>query len=646
MLEKKRYFLFAIILLAATLSIFALPLIRANDYEIHEEDVSLLGDLIDKNFIKINVFYWKTFGHYTLPGYNWWRKHYTEQSDRLDNLLNHNLLKDNDFILTPAKAATRTRKSETSDKTHIDYSIVHLPTLNSELKFPAGSVASPRQSLVGFWARSKTPQTIRVSYKLTSAKPDNQVWQSLAKLDSEWQFYSGLTEVAESKPGEYSVAFSALAPQSTFDIRDGVYFVPMDKPEPVAKKFEYEIDHLIEFVRKDKLRIHVLDQSDRPVRSARVKIEQLQHEFIFGCGVDFAPGKSPHQQDCQNKFTALFNCAALPASWNIVEPTPKKLDFAHIDAALAWALKQNLRTMLLDVLSPYTFPDWAPKDPVMVRYLIKEHVALLINHFGDTVSIWNICDGLDGAMIDSSRNGFCTWVASNDPRQKAAYALRQILRWAHFTVDKSQPVFLCSGDDVDKLSPILTDTEKITSVFNTDGYGVRYTNEIGSYKQIQRVYEDMKPLGKLGKPIYITNLGIASSALSGVALSKNGPDKIGEKKQAEYALSIYRFLFSRPSVSGIIWSNFIDENSAAATPMGVMRADGSIKPVYNGLLELIHKKWWTQVEVQTDNNGDVTQNVFFGDYQITVLDNQNKPVIKKVQFYKGKSARSIVTIKL
>jgi len=310
--------------------------------------------------------------------------------------------------------------------------------------------------------------------------------------------------------------------------------------------------------------------------------------------------------------------------------------------------------MLEDVFSPYSYPDWAPKDPLAVRTLIKAHVALLMNHFGEKIAIWNICDSLIEAATEPDRNGFCAWVASYNkdklastnrkmpPGYSAFCSFSQILRWARPPATGRQPVFLCSSEYPENLMQFLPAADKVGSFFPTDGVAVHYTMEIGSYERLPKVNDQLRQLGKFGgRPIYVSNLNIASSALS-----KCGEDKIGEKKQAEYALLIYRLLFSRPNVHGIIWGDFVDENSSGATPKGLMRSDGSLKPVYSGLFDLIHKKWWTQAAGKTDNNGDFVQNAYFGDYRITVTDSQNKSTTQNIQFSKRKPAQVIVTIKI
>ncbi len=39
-------------------------------------------------------------------------------------------------------------------------------------------------------------------------------------------------------------------------------------------------------------------------------------------------------------------------------------------------------------------------------------------------------------------------------------------------------------------------------------------------------------------------------------------------------------------------------------PAGLVRKDLSPKPIYERLLEMIKNEWWTQVNGNTDNNGN------------------------------------------
>jgi endo-1,4-beta-xylanase len=605
---------------------------------------------VDSLFDQSDVFYWKSSGHYSLKWHLQREAQFVEKAARLKEIFQESRLKNSQWKVTPPKLASLTRKNEvvqlnTGKTTRIDFSTVHLTDLACEVQIPVVQpIQSSRIGLIGFWARSKSPQTIRISYRLTDAKADSQLWQSFAKLQTEWRYFSGAMEIPASKPGEYSVVISALSPKSTFDVQEDVVLITLDKPEPPSKNAGAGLDPLIELIRKKRLEVHVTNARGEPISNAKVQIQQLRHEFNFGCGVNFQPGDSSKQKEYENLFSALFNCGAVPASWNLIEPSPNKPDFSHIDAIIQWCLAHHLSTMLQDVLSSDTYPKWAPQDPVAVHNLIRQHIITLINRFGEKVQVWNICDNLSEAASNPEQNGFCAWVASNHPERKhvglsSAYALSQILRWSHSPKVKVQPIFLFSSEDPRELVPILQTAEKIGAVFPNDGYGARYMNELGGYKQLSSITDELRQLVDSQRTTYISDLGIASSAYS-----KAEVDKAGEAKQVEYALSIYRLLFSRPSVTGIIWANFIDENSSSSSPLGLLRKDGSEKPVYKALFELIHKKWWTQVDGQTDNNGVFVQSAYFGDYQITVTDSHDQTVIKTVSVNKSTKGQTVVNI--
>jgi len=330
--------------LAVWVAVFLAPGSRAQRDDNHDVDT-----LVNALFGQSDIFSWTVNGHYTLKEHLLWSERFKDKAARWAEISKANALKDSEFRFAPVHASgklpTRIRKNEIYEGTRVDFSRVYLPDLQSELKFPiVEEIPSTRVALIGFWARSKSPQTIRVSFKLSSSKPGYQIWQSSAKLDSQWRYYAGETEVPPCKPNEYSVAFSAFSPQSTFDVQNNVQLLTMDKPEPIKSSSEKEIDNLIEFIRKDKLTIHVINSAGKSVPSAKVAVEQLRHEFTFGCVANFTPGKSVNQENCQNKLASLFNCAAFPISWNLIEPNPNKLDFSQLDASSQWCAEQHRRS--------------------------------------------------------------------------------------------------------------------------------------------------------------------------------------------------------------------------------------------------------------------------------------------------------------
>lgn len=132
--------------------------------------------------------------------------------------------------------------------------------------------------------------------------------------------------------------------------------------------------------------------------------------------------------------------------------------------------------------------------------------------------------------------------------------------------------------------------------------------------QLRRWHPDMlhhqyAEFGKLGRPLYITEITIPSTILPGSA---------GRELQAEMAEDLYRFWFSCPEIHGVTWWNLCD-----GAAWGVEdRVKGALldermgeKPVYARLRKLITQDWRTRVTAKTDADGRVAFRGFRGDYE-------------------------------
>ena len=76
---------------------------------------------------------------------------------------------------------------------------------------------------------------------------------------------------------------------------------------------------------------------------------------------------------------------------------------------------------------------------------------------------------------------------------------------------------------------------------------------------------------------------------------------------------------------GITWWNGVDDCGAPGEPSvsGLFTRDMKPKPAYFALDELINKEWKTNVNVKTDQNGNISFRGFRGKYRLTWLDNAN-----------------------
>jgi GH35 family endo-1,4-beta-xylanase len=161
---------------------------------------------------------------------------------------------------------------------------------------------------------------------------------------------------------------------------------------------------------------------------------------------------------------------------------------------------------------------------------------------------------------------------------------------------------------------------------------------------IPRTWDVCETYQRLGLPLHFTETTFVSGPRKG--RGENWGDTTAELEETQ-ALATERFytvLFSNPAVQAITWWDFSDRGAWQGAPAGWVRKDMSPKPVYERMLALIRKQWWTKVSGQTDANGDFTTRAFYGSYRLTVEAPARQTVTKQLQWRPGAPNRISVTV--
>jgi len=109
----------------------------------------------------------------------------------------------------------------------------------------------------------------------------------------------------------------------------------------------------------------------------------------------------------------------------------------------------------------------------------------------------------------------------------------------------------------------------------------------------------------------------------------------GEERQAQETVLHYKTLFAHPLVESITYWNFVDGGWLNA-PAGFIRKDGTAKPMYSEILNLVKREWWTKTAaLMTDDEGNVNVSGYLGEFEVIcdgvtrkfALDKSGRPVV-------------------
>jgi endo-1,4-beta-xylanase len=131
--------------------------------------------------------------------------------------------------------------------------------------------------------------------------------------------------------------------------------------------------------------------------------------------------------------------------------------------------------------------------------------------------------------------------------------------------------------------------------------------------------------GRYGLPLHFTETSLVSGDLMPAHIEDlndwqvdvwpSTPD--GEARQADELGRHYRTLVGHPAVESITYWGITDRGAWLNAPIGLLRADGTPKPSFDALRDLVKGEWWVPATtVRTDAAGQVSVCGFAGDYAV------------------------------
>lgn len=100
----------------------------------------------------------------------------------------------------------------------------------------------------------------------------------------------------------------------------------MKAAEDSRELLEGRVKSDIEKYRKGWCKLHFKDANGKPLRNARVQVNQVSHDFGFGANI-FMLDEFDHAEENQNYrevFKKCFNLATIPFYWDGLEPEQGK----------------------------------------------------------------------------------------------------------------------------------------------------------------------------------------------------------------------------------------------------------------------------------------------------------------------------------
>lgn len=410
----------------------------------------------------------------------------------------------------------------------------------------------------------------------------------------------------------------------------------------------------IEKYRKGTAEIIITDENGTPLPNVSVKVKQKTHEFRFGANLFLLDELETEErnQTYRARFADVFNMATLPFYWCDLEPERGKPRYAKDsppiyrrpapDRCIEYCLENGIEPREHALAYEWQFPEWLYDAEVdEVKKELERRYQEISQRYADKIPTIEVTNELDYRKGKSRTKFFeepdyfawCMEMAAKyfPNNQLATNEFTQAC-WEHF------------GRYDDKYYAYLQ--AALMKGTRIDAIGMQYHLFYNQGEELyqhartllnpKKLYHQMDLYATLGRPLQITEVTIPAYSWA----------QEDEELQAQILEKLYSIWFSHPHVEQIIYWNLVDgyayvpskENVGDMTVGenvfygGLLHPDLSAKPAFTMLKELTQKRWHTEEEIVSDENGVCSFRGFYGDYALE-LDLNGKTIKKTVSLY-------------
>ena len=372
--------------------------------------------------------------------------------------------------------------------------------------------------------------------------------------------------------------------------------------------------------------ITVTDHSGAPLADTEVTVEQTRHAFGFGnIGFSLIPlaNDEPHDESLEleaAQYVELFNITTLPFYWARFEPVRGQPDTARLRRAAQWFVDRGIPVKGHPLLWHTLAPPWLRDAPLdEVEATARARVTRDVTEFAGLVDLWDAINEVVIMPVFQAEPNAITRLAA--VRGRVA-----MVRLAFETARAANPAARLVLNDFDLSADYEHLIEEcLAAGIVIDALGLQ-THMHQGYQGEDHVISTVDRFARFGLPIQLTETTLVSGDLMPPHIVDLNDWQVqswpstpeGEDRQADELVRHYRSLVAHPAVESITYWGLSDKGAWLGAPAGLVRADGTVKPSYEALHDLVKRQWWlAPTKVRTDAAGQMTLHAFPGDYRIT-----------------------------
>lgn len=400
-------------------------------------------------------------------------------------------------------------------------------------------------------------------------------------------------------------------------------------------EIETRIQDGIEENRKGTATIKILDAGKKSIPGAKIEVEQISHEFLFGANTFMLDGfETPERnRKFEEAFKQVFNFASVAFFWKDIEPEEGKYRYGKdspkiyrrpapdivVDFCKKNEIKMKGHTLIWNSRGA-SLPEWYPKEEYAFKKSFRKRIEGISDRYGDAIQYWDVANETTHVPVSES------WL----PKDYVYYTFK--LCEKYFPMENTliynevPETFVKSKyGEYSHLYLLIQSLLERGAKIDMIGLQFHIFDHIVPSKDVflgkgftpQQVFDVLDLYGELGFPLNISE--ITFPALP------EGPQ--GLENQAKLTRNFYRLFFSHPQMEAITWWNMPDGYAYGKEDRyhaGCLDKSLEPKPAYHVLDELINREWHTKTEIHSDQEAKAKFRGFFGKYKLTITHNGKK----------------------
>ena len=411
--------------------------------------------------------------------------------------------------------------------------------------------------------------------------------------------------------------------------------------------------------RKSSARIQFVNAAGAPIADSDISVNLTNHEFLFGCGAfDFLPVTMPEEdikkfaikklppmnidlfKDRTDKWLDLFNYGTIPFYWGGFEPKEGEPQTkSRMNAAVY--MKEHGATVKGHPLCWHTAcADWLMEydNPTILSKQL-DRINREVSEFKGVVDIWDVINEVVIMQVYDRYDNAITRICKDLGRVRLVKEVFEAAKAAN-----PDATLLINDFNLSESYRILIDG-CLNAGVPISAIGIQ-THQHQGYMGREKLEDILERFSFFGLPIHFTENTLVSGKIMPPDIVDLNDYQVGEwpstpegeeRQRAEWK-EMYEILFAHPLVEAVTGWDFAD-GAWLNAPSGLVRKDGSVKPAYNQLKQLVKEEWTTKGTIHTDSQGYAVLEGFRGTYSLSCKDSSASFVLSKTS---GDSENRIV----